>query len=224
MMPVNDVILLSHFISKNTPLYGGSGKNEIIQDKNILKGDSCNTFLIALSNHLGTHIDCPYHFNKIGKKVCEYKIDDFIFKNPALIEIKKNADEPITSKDIEGKKKKILGKDIILIKTGFEKFRSKDKYIFHNPFILPEVFELLRNEFKSVKAVGIDTISISNIQNRDIGRAAHKSALNCKPEILLVEDMKLSVLRKSCKLNAIIIAPVLIECIDSAPVTVIAKL
>ncbi|HPG31239.1 MAG TPA: cyclase family protein [bacterium] len=217
-------ILLSHSINKNVPLYGGAGRIKIFQNKNITKDDSCNTFELSFSNHTGTHIDCPYHFDNNGKKICDYKISDFIFLKPVLIDIHKKKNEPISIDDINILKQKINNKDIILIRTGFETFRNKKIYIFNNPFILPEVFEFLKEKFKSVKAVGIDTISISNIQNREIGRNAHKSALKTKQEILLIEDMKLSPLKKSCNLNEILIAPIFIEGVDSSPATVLAKI
>ncbi len=224
-MPKN-VILLSHFICKNTPLYGNSGKIEIIQDRSISKGDTCNTFSIVFSNHTGAHIDCPFHFDNEGKKICDYKITDFIFTNPALIDIPKNAGELIIPPDFE---KKIIYKickkaDILLIKTDFEKFRGTDKYILNNPGISEEAIRYIRLNFPNVRAVGIDTISISSYMQRQEGKKAHCAALCEKPEILLIEDMRLSEISMRDKLKKLYCIPLFIEEIDASPVTIFAEI
>ena len=73
--------LLSYFISPDTPLYGNGTGTHFINEKNINNGDSCNTLNMQFSNHTGTHIDFPYHFNKKGKKLNEYKSDFWEFKS-----------------------------------------------------------------------------------------------------------------------------------------------
>ena len=215
--------ILSHIIDENTPSYGNSGTVKITADKQILKGDSCNTYRISLNNHIGTHMDCPNHFDKDGCKNSDYSIDKFIFTKPCLLEIikKKRWIEKI---DIKKHRCEINGKDIILIKTGFEKYRNLKKFMFENPGIDAEVFEYLRNEFPTVRAVGIDVISISSHSDRQRGRLSHNSALCIKPEILIIEDMKLSELFLNDRIKKILIAPLFIDKIDSAPVTVIAEI
>ena len=49
--------------------------------------------------------------------------------------------------------KKKLREDIevLIIKTGFEKFRHQESYWKNNPGVLPEVGTWLRNNFQSIK-------------------------------------------------------------------------
>jgi len=219
------LILLSHCISENTPLYGGQGKISISRDKNISKGDSCNTFTIAFQNHSGTHIDCPYHFDKEGKKTCDYTISDFIFEKPVIVEIKKNVGELIMPSDFEKKTltKKCQKADLILIKTGFEKNRGTEEYFFKNPGVSAEAIRYIRSNFDNVRAIGIDAISISSFMHREEGRRAHCAALKERPEILLIEDMCLSKVNSSIKLRKVYCIPLLINEVDSAPVTIFAE-
>jgi len=218
------IVLLSHKITTNTPVYSGTDKVIIKQIKNQSKGDSCNTFNLTFNNHTGTHLDCPFHFSDSGKKICDYKITDLVFERPLLIDIEKKSDIGLNIADLKKIANKFENNDLLLVRTHFEKYRNTAQYIFNNPFILPECFDFIRKKFKTIKALGIDIISISNIANRELGRAAHKMALAHKKPILLIEDMKLSALKKNVKIKRVFVVPYFIEQIDAAPVTVIAEL
>ncbi len=69
-----------------------------------------------------------------------------------------------------------------------------------------------------MRAVGFDCISISSPKHRIEGREAHCEFL--KRGIILIEDMKLGVLKKSP--DRVIVSPLLIEDADGAPATVFA--
>jgi len=223
-MKKNKFILLSHKITADTPVYSGTDKVVITQIKDKQKGDSCNTFNLSFNNHTATHLDCPFHFSNNGKKLCDYKITDFIFEKPILLDIEKKSNTALTIDDLKKNADKIQNNDLLLVRTHFEKYRNTEKYIFDNPFVLAECFEFIRKNWQTVRAFGIDTISISNIKNREEGRAAHKSALARRKPIMLIEDMKLSAIKKNYKIRKIIAVPYFIEKIDAAPVTVIAEL
>jgi len=216
-------ILLSHFINLKTPSYCDSGIIEINTDRNIDNGDICNSSIIRLSNHTGTHIDCPYHFDQSGAKISDYEICDLIFKKPTLIDLSDITDHYISINDIDKHKFDIIDKDLILLRTGFERFRNEKKYMFDNPIVKAEVFYYLRENFPAVKAIGVDTISISGYNDREAGRAAHRAALCVNPRILLIEDMKLNALSTKTKLLTVFAAPIFIENMDAAPATVFAE-
>jgi kynurenine formamidase len=213
--------LLSYPISEKTPLYGGKGKVCIHSLKEIGKGNSCNTFMISFGNHTGTHIDAPRHFYSRGSPIDSYRIDDFIFLRPFVLNCQKDPDELIEPGDLKG-----IGKcDIVLIKTGYHKFRGLKKYVFNNPGFSSAAARYVRDRYPFIKAVGIDTVSITPYQNRAEGRAAHKVFLEQNRRkgagVLLIEDMDLSGDLRFLK--CIYAVPLFVRNIDSAPATVIGE-
>ena len=112
--------------------------------------------------------------------------------------------------------------------TGFEKFHDNDpeKYLTQNPGISPEVVYWIRKNFKNVRCIGIDSISMSSYQNPKSGKEAHLNAFKKNKEfgepLLLIEDMKLNNVKNE-DLESIVIVPWQIKGVDSAPCTVLAK-
>ncbi len=80
----------------------------------------------------------------------------------------------------------------------------------------------LRKELKFIKAIGIDTISITAFQRKEEGRSAHKILLkksNSGRPMLIIEDLNLSM--EYANFSRIFAIPIFIKGIDSAPCTVI---
>ena len=69
-----ELVSLSHFISEETPGYGGKAEIRIRPARSIEKGDSCNQKKLFLSNHIGTHVDFPLHFTRTGKSIDHYPV------------------------------------------------------------------------------------------------------------------------------------------------------
>ncbi len=169
------VIFFSHIISEQTPLYGGEKSIILKQVKSIKKGDSCNTMYWSFPNHISTHIDAPLHFIEEGLSITNYEPEDWIFSKVLLIDVPNV--EPgyvIKSEDI----KNIKDCGLLLIKTGFEAYRDKETYWQSSPGLHPELAYWLKKKCPSIKAVGIDFISISNLNNRALGKEAHIAFLD----------------------------------------------
>ncbi len=216
--------LLSYPLTIDTDGYGGKRIFTVNKDKSISKGDSCNTYTLNLSNHAGTHIDCPNHFFASGKKLSQYKIEDFIFSKPAILDCPKQENELITLDDIRGNLKELKGKDILLLRTGFYKCRSSVKYAIKNPGVDPEAARFIRKNLTSVRCVGVDSISISPYGNRKIGRETHriflqKHSFEGQP-VCIIEDMNLS--ENLADLKKVFVVPLFIKGVDRAPCTVFA--
>ncbi len=213
--------LLSYPLNEKIPVYGKKYSFQIKEERQIKKNDTCNTFMLSFLNHSGTHIDAPRHFFTRGKPIAKFNIKELIFSRPFILNLSKNSDELITEKDL----RRIKKCDLLLIKTGFYKFRRSDRYIFHNPGFSAQAADFIRKEYPYIQAIGIDTISISSYQNRPEGRQAHRILLtnNVYPgkPLLLIEDMDLSVC--TLPLKKVFVAPLFIEKVDSAPCTVIAE-
>lgn len=229
------MLRLSHLISRDAPLYGDYSQVEILKTNDIQKGDSSNNSSLSLSSHSGTHIDAPFHFDSRGKTLDTYQPEFWLAERPYLIERKISPEEMITCDSWQSELSSIPATaDILLIKTGFERFRNPDNrevYIFNGPGIAPEVGLWLRRN-RSIKYIGFDFISLTSFQNRELGRIAHRAFLSAQPDgftsvfdnppILIIEDMKLSELTTSPK--RVIVSPILFENADGAPVTVFAEI
>ena len=95
---------LSHLISEATPMYGGyENLINIKKSRSIQDGDTSNNLTLEFPNHIGTHIDFPFHFSMNGNKLQDYSAEFWIFNNIGFIQtefskIEKNLDN--LSKDI----------------------------------------------------------------------------------------------------------------------------
>ncbi|MES3037367.1 MAG: cyclase family protein [Bdellovibrionota bacterium] len=214
-------VFLSHFINENSPNFGGTKGIEINQVRSIDRGDTSNKLEFKTTNHFGTHIDFPKHFILGGKSLNAYEASDFVFEKPFLAEIPLANDELLTSKHF-AQFTIPNGCDFLIVKTGFERFRGQESYWKNNPGLTPELGSHLKNKFPSIRCIGFDFISATAFQHREIGREAHKAFLgdDCGSPILLLEDMKLSLLKSNPR--TVIVAPLMIDEADGTQVTVIA--
>ena len=213
-------IYLSYFLDENTPLYGGEKGIKMVSDRAINKGHTANTKRVTLNNHSGTHIDFPNHFFDDGKVAQDYEASFWVFNHVHLLNKAAAADELIVLKDDE--LQSIPAEtELLIFKTGFYAFRNQDQYWSNNPGISPEVADLLRKQCPQIRAIGMDFISLTSYQNREIGRTSHREFLG-KSSILLIEDMDLHNLTKSPQ--QVIGLPLMLANTDGAPIAIIAKL
>lgn len=215
---------LSYLLDEKTPVYGNAENLlKLEKIKSLGKGDSCNVFKFSVRNHCGTHVDAPAHFFAGARKLSDYSAGELSFKKPCSIHLKVKKNHVIKLDEI---KERIDGEsDLVLLKTGFGRMRSSKSYSVNNPGVNPDIGLWLRKERPNVRAIGMDFISVSSYQNRPLGREAHRAFLNPKGKgrpILIIEDMDLS-----CDLSAlekVMVAPLMIKGIDSAPCTVLGVL
>jgi len=221
-------VLLSYFIDNNSVYYIGTSRPVITPVNKICAGEDYNTFTIYVNNHCGTHIDAPRHFILSGRSIGEYDIMELVFNNPFLFVCEKGSYGIVTVDDFSDVD--LSGYDCLLIKTGFGRFRKGDrtKYLTEYPAITSELVRWIRVNYKNIKCIGIDVISISSYDNALMLKDVHLNAFiedrECGDPLLLVEDMKLDMLNMSDKLCRVIIVPWQVKDIDSAPCTVIADL
>lgn len=213
-------------IDQKTPLYGNTPRPSIIPHSSISKGDTSNTFLLTIHNHSGTHVDAANHFIENGKRISDYSLDELIFTKPFIWNFPLDDAHLIRIDDIAALSQYLGNVDFLLIHTGFGKFRNDDKYRTQNPGIAPETILWLRKKFPKIRCVGIDSISISSFQHREIGRKAHGAAFieddDMGKPILLIEDMKLDEIWNK-KVKRIIVLPWLVDGLESAPCNVLAE-
>ncbi len=214
-------IWLSHILDKSTPAYGGGSGFSSSSEKLMCNGDSCNTSQLHLSNHIGTHVDAPKHFVEQGVSVEAYKADEWVFTNPLIINVNLEPGEIITLEYLKEQiDPKLKDADLVLIRSGLESYRDQDIYWKSSLGISPDIYYFLAERFPSFSTIGMDMISISSYQHRDLGREAHQIFLG--NGIRIIEDMALAELDNK-KNYEIVVLPLRFSAADGAPVTVIAR-
>ena len=217
------LVWLSHTTSVKTPAYGGGYDFEVIEKKQIKCGDSCNTVELRLSNHIGSHVDAPIHFIEDGKTISDYDPHEWIFDKPIIIDIKVSEAEIIEADHlISAGIADFDNADLILIRTGEEQYRGKERYSQSSPGYSEKLYDFLKNRFQSFKAIGMDTISISSYKNRELGRKVHRVFLG--QGIRIFEDLRLSAIPKNSNLEKVIALPFRYENSDGSPVTIIGEI
>ena len=215
---------LSYALDENTPTYGNRDKFTITQKGQILSGDGANTSTWNFTNnHLGTHIDTPYHFIESGKKTLDYTAEDFCFNNIHIIEnLCHNGDLiSLSNNQIKNIPKST---DFLIIKTGYGVYRLLDKYHNDNPGLESDLANLLKVNLPELRAIGFDFISLTSWNFRDHGRLSHRSFLGAPNNFLIVEDMDLVNIDKSTNIKSLILAPLRTIDGNGGPVTIIVDI
>ena len=217
--------LLSFSLSATTPTLGKPLKIEV--DESIELGHLGNTFYYTAWNHAGTHIDAPAHMLLEGKPLTAFPIQDFVFHRPYLLDVPKEANQLITAEDLYLHEQKIKDCDLLLLRTGFTRYREADpaRYRDQNPGLSTDAGHYLSGaRFPLLRAVGIDAISMAAPAHISEGVEAHK-ILFCREDgssVFLIEDMDLS--SDLSQMKRVFVVPLFIEGLDSGPCTIIAEI
>lgn len=220
----NNFIYLSYFLDQMTPTYGNKEKIKLAKKSSIECGDVANHTIMTTSVHNGTHLDMPLHFFSSGQSIEDFCCSDFIFNQVLFIEI--DSSDLIINDNLIQKMSEVENKikfEAIIVKTGLCYKRDQEVYWKKNFGFHPNIADYIRQFFPNVGLFGFDSISVSSFSNRELGRVAHKSFLNPKKPILLLEDMKLNNLSEKTNIKKLIVAPLRIKNSDGLPCTVIAE-
>ena len=206
-------IFLSFSLTEDTPAYGGeTGVISFKRMRSIDNGDISNNLLISFPNHIGTHIDFPYHFSNEGKSGDAYKSEFWLFNKVGFLACSIE-EVPV--------KMRTLPADIelLILKTGFGVERSEQVYWSAQPVIPASYASMFRLAFPKLRVFGFDMISLTSKLDRAEGKKAHIAFL-IDHEILVVEDMNLSELNTTPL--SVVISPLQIAGSDGAPCSIIA--
>lgn len=191
-------------------------------------GRPCNSAISHVPNHFGTHFDAPRHFNPNGMQIAELPANYFAYKENEilLVDIPKKEKEVVILEDIEPYEENLKKAKLLLIRTGFEKFKYEKPYVYENegPCLHPDLCKYLVNKFDNLLCVGLDFLSIGSPCN-NLGVDAHQWLLGYHTDkfITAVEDMMLSPLENK-KIKGITLGPLRIVGVDSSQVSVIAEI
>lgn len=217
-----EITYLSHPIDESTPSYGNRDEIILKAKSSISDGETANTTDIRITNnHIGTHIDVPKHFYDNGRTLTDVHPKEWFFENPTLIDIPCERGRLISEEDFM-KANVHKNTDFLILRTGFEKFRLQDKYWNGYPGISEEACIYLRENFKNLRAIGFDFISLTSPLFKEEGKKAHLSFLDESSGrgIFIIEDMKIAHLNKNPE--KVIISPLLLDNGNGGPVTIFA--
>ncbi len=219
----NKWIFLSYVLSDKISSYGNGKRIEIERIRQINKGDTSNNSALAFPSHTGSHIDFPNHFIANAKTVEDYSAESFIHSKIDCAEVSIDEQKMLIDESSFQKHSFKIDTTFFIIKTGYCNQRSEDSYWNNNPGIAPTLADFLKIKMPQLRAIGLDTISLSGWNHRELGRAAHKEFLG-KNEILIVEDLDLTQVSTHSKISSVIISPLRFEAADGTPVTVFAEI
>lgn len=218
---------LSHILDPDGPHYPTSPTLTTEPHAVIGQGSDSNDVISQLPNHFGTHMDAPRHFNPDGLTFAELPTERFNFDGDEILLIDVPAKgEPrsiVTVEDVEGED--FNGIRMLLIRTGFERFRDTDleTYMNEGPCLDPKLCEWLATE-TGVECVGMDWLSVAAPWN-DLGTEAHRQLLGYYRDnfVTAIEDLSLAPVGDNW-IDFLTLGGLRIKGIDSSQVSVTAFL
>jgi len=194
--------------------------------KSIASGDSCNEGRVSFPLHLGTHVDAPRHFDSQGPTVEMYAADFWHATNVYLLDVPAEPQQVIGLSEVSRFLDQIPADcEFLLVRTGAEAYRQNRPEIYSasGPCLGDDFAEWLRSQ-RNLRFVGVDSISVSSMLHRALGRRTHSELLakSGRPPVLIVEDMHLSELQVSP--HEAWVHPLRVDGADGSPVTVVARI
>ncbi len=127
------------------------------------------------TEHLGTHLDAPYHFNPNGKKIAEIPISEVILPGCVVDMSHKGEWEAITGKDLEDgcrkMKPSVRPGSAILVYTGWgEKFDDPELAI-PRPYLDSTVADWVLE--RDLRLIGVDLVSVEALEVTPDTRPVH---------------------------------------------------
>jgi kynurenine formamidase len=220
------MVNLSHKLSESTPFYEGLARPRLERLYDLSRGDACNSFYLRTSNHCGTHVDGPWHFNPDGRRISDYDIGELVFTRPAIVDVAAGAGHLILSEDLHALNGVRTDCDILLLRTRFGAFRDDAaKYVNDSPGFSRSAAETVIEKLPALRALAVDFMSVADLRHAEQGAEAHRVFLGCSGysdrNVLLIEDARLPAdLRIP---DRVIVVPWFFEGLDSAPCTMIAE-
>jgi kynurenine formamidase len=140
----------------------------------------CQSSLVVMMLHFGTHIDAPLHYVKNGKTTAEVDLSRFCGKAVCVdaYDFPREGEYDIGPL-LERKQPLIVDGDILIVRTGYEKLVGTREY-FEFPNFAESTGKTL--EARGIRGIGFDTPSISFGNNK-----AHQEVLG--RDIAVIESL-----------------------------------
>lgn len=187
--------------------------------------DGANVTMMNLTSHTGTHMDVPFHVIEGGLTITDLEAGDFVFENPVVIDLPMVDTQVVQPDDLEPFVQAGQEADLLLMRFGYGPVRraNPDRYSVKSPGFGVASAEYLRQRFPRLRGLGMDVPSLSCIEYLDETMAAHHILLGGEGRrFIIIEDMNLD--QDLTRLMKVIVAPLMVEGLDGAPVNVIGEL
>lgn len=219
-------VRLSYLLETRVPAWPGTPQLQLEPLMQLSKGDAANTSMLHLHNHIGTHYDAPNHYLKDGLSISELPLEYFIFTHPLRVELPKSFRERITAADLASHQEEISACDLLLLDTGFSRWRSEDpnKYESEGPSLSAEAAAWLVEQAVHLRAVAVDFVSLASFQAQEDGDQAHRTLFRGGNGRFIcgIEDVDLAPIRGK-HVKRVFAMPLWVRGIDSAPVSLLAE-
>jgi kynurenine formamidase len=177
---------LAQPLGEHTPVYPGDPKVRLRVVKT-LEADGCHLERLTLGTHTGTHVDAPGHMLHVARgTVTDYRADHFV--GPCVVADlrQKSDDDEILPADLEPYRDLLAPGDILLLATGWARFRGQDadRWLNHSPYLTQAGAEWICA--RGVKGVGIDHPTIGT-PVEPFDRPPHETLL--RRRIWIAEDL-----------------------------------
>lgn len=219
---MSNSVYLSYLLGSDTPMYGNRSTVEIIRESDMNAGAPANNSRLNTNVHAGTHMDMPFHFHANGQTVEDFDSDFWYFNHPLTIHLQPDSlligDELLLAINDTNASSDT---DFLIVKTGLCQYRGDERYWAANIGFETHLADALRTRFPKLRMIGFDSISISSIQHRDVGRAAHKAFLDPLNPIIILEDMDLNPITPERPIQRAHVIPLRLRECDGLPTTVI---
>lgn len=180
-MKIHDISLT---VTPNLPVWPGDRPIELERVSKMEEGAHNNVSQMALSVHVGTHVDAPYHFIADGKTIEQLKLE--VLVGPAqLVELPEEC-ELISAADLQ-QAGIAEGMQRVLLKTRNSRFWNQPGLPFQREFtsLAPDGAAYLVE--RGVRLIGIDYFSIAPFND---SVPTHRELLGA--EVVVLEGVNLS--------------------------------
>jgi kynurenine formamidase len=206
-------------------VFPGNPPVEIAPMLSMEHGDSCNTWTLKLFNHNGTHLDCPNHYQRRGRNVADYTMDELVFTRPYIVDLPRGNDEAIEAADLMNFLDEAREADLLFLRTGFGVHRGTPTYVF-GPYLTEGAGEYLRKMFPQLRCLALDCLSATNPNYRVVGEEVHRILLAEEPDkkpVLILEDVNLRHRERIMSFCRVFVVPLFVEGLDGMSCTVFGE-
>lgn len=212
------IVDLSHTLLPGKEEYELEVKNKFVEELlPKVRRSQGNWYIMSevfMWSHVGTHLEAPYHYFKKGKDVSQIPMERVMGEAVILDFSHKETNEPITKEELEEKGADIKEGDIIILKTGLDRFYRTSK-AHDRPYLTPQATSWLVEKKISCLATDASGFEVRGVHDQP----NHK--LLFENDIPVIEH--LTNLDKLTKKRIFLIAlPWKVKGLDSSPVRVIA--
>ena len=211
------IVDLSHALLPGKEEYRLEVKNKFVDEflpgYHRSKGDWYIMSEVIMWSHVGTHLEAPFHYLREGKDVSEIPLYRLMGEAVVLDFSYKKTNEPIRGEELEEMGKDVKEKDIVIIKTGRDRFYRTPK-AHDRPYLSLEAVKWLVEKRIACLATDASGFEIRGVNDQLNHRLLFQS------DIPVVEH--LTNLDKLTKKRFFFIAlPWKVKGLDSSPVRVI---